>query len=204
VEVSPGVFKCNMGCNFTSRLRGNIQSHVRHVHLDPLVECDFCRRRYQRRHLAKHVLRTHLGVRPRLVCALKGCGRVFHSEQGLKGHVARHSPPEIACGACARLFHTRSQLSAHVLTQHAAERSHLCAECGATFVTRQLLASHAHTHAAGRAHACPVATCFFASKTRAGLNSHRLAVHPVALTAQVGFHNYTFLLFFLVYGNFVS
>lgn len=177
--------KCTYeGCIFSTLQSVKLKKHTRRMHvMDDCSECGVLVKHYQ---LKRH-LQSHRGERPQLVCTVAGCDQVFTTSQGLQGHVLRHSAPTIACTheGCDQLFHSQSLLTKHVARRHvggARPKSHLCAECGATFTLRCQLIAHAQKHALGRPFACDVAGCFYATKMRIGLINHKNAVHGATPT----------------------
>jgi KRAB domain-containing zinc finger protein len=189
VETNPASLtahapKQQMECSFAdcdySTLRPELlRRHINGMHLHDT--CRECGKQVIRSRMSAHYL-THNKERPQLPCPKVGCDRMFITHQGLKGHVAMHSAPTIACTQCDRLLHTKALLRVHVAKQHGGERRHLCSECGAAFFTAGELTAHAQRHAPGRPFACDVAGCFFATKMPKGLINHKISVHQATPT----------------------
>jgi len=174
----------NVGCNFSTLDPRKLRIHVRRMHQPrACAECGVMVKRYK----MKEHLQTHSGVaRPQVPCPIAGCGQSFLTEQGLRGHVLRHSPPKLACThpGCPKLFYTTSELTKHAIQCHGGglKKTHMCAECGATFAKRSWLDAHAQTHNQGRPFTCDYDGCFFATKTHRGLANHKMYVHQATPT----------------------
>ncbi|XP_077291786.1 zinc finger protein 711-like [Arctopsyche grandis] len=79
------------------------------------------------------------------------CDRCFRSKTLLNQHLrrgAKHVTPDLlkfACDQCEKRYVSKRDLKLHVDRIHLKQRSEVCAECSATFITKSALAWHMKT-----------------------------------------------------------
>ncbi|KAK2863402.1 hypothetical protein Q5P01_002935 [Channa striata] len=133
--------EATLSCKVCKILRGSMKMLVKHAwsHVDdPEGRCGVCGERSKE--LKSH-LQTYLKTHS---CDI--CGKSFISNNGLKGHIARHKKKRLHnCEICHKVFANAFALRGHKWV-HSVDKSHRCGICQKACVSRISLKHHMATH----------------------------------------------------------
>lgn len=124
------------------------KNHMKVLHKDTSATIKCCDKNMTKRHqLLEHM--TFHSDPTRLLCDF--CQKIFADRKGLLAHIKRkHGTEEdkkYQCDYCKKRFVTFEPLKQHLLSHLSEEtreqmRTHLCNECGQTFMQKHILQSH--------------------------------------------------------------
>lgn len=192
-------------CGKTYRDKYGVHRHKESTHFrSDKVSCNVCHKEMQKDYLVKH-MQIHTD-RNKFKC--EKCGKMFHSERGLKEHIQvfhegsklyqcetcgknfansgnlkvhKNLHSEIRpfiCSYCGRGFNQESNLKEHVNT-HTGLKPYACKVCGKTFTQSRQLSAHMRIHTRHRPYKCKIGDCDRAYINAIDMKRHRFSVHGV-------------------------
>ncbi len=136
-DVKP--YRCT-DCNSAFSIRGNLDKHVRRVHLkEKLFKCHTCLKEFaSKQGLDIHSV-VHSNERP-YCCTM--CAKSYKRAQTLKDHMEVHSVDhKYKCETCQQCFPYKTPLNVHLKT-HSLEKPYPCDYCAKAFKLANQLRSH--------------------------------------------------------------
>uniref|UniRef100_A0A914W134 Uncharacterized protein n=1 Tax=Plectus sambesii TaxID=2011161 RepID=A0A914W134_9BILA len=112
-------------------------------------------------------------------CVVRGCGKVFRSEHGLRNHRQMHqkNDTELGCNRCDYVATSKAYLNEHMKVKHGVTSSghkvklHKCHYCEQTFIYRSLVDKHVRTaHLKIRPYQC--SHCDYCTSEKTSLDTH--------------------------------
>ena len=163
-------FNCNH-CEKVFNHPSNLKRHIRTAHFElsdkKLFPCSECGKQFKDPSARNGHQKFHLDIKP-YVCQV--CSKTFTSNFQLEAHRRTHTGEKpFACNVCGRCFTTKTHLKSHKLHKHSAVKikglkSHLCQECGQSFVKEYDLRVHMRKHTGERPFECSECGKSFASE----------------------------------------
>ena len=191
-------FACDFpACHFVTKTKGQLAKHaVRHK--EKRVSCDICDKKFfttleMKNHQISHQteknfhclfpdcdfatkrpdqLRNHEKQHGEKTETCHICGKTFHTQRSLAGHMLCHDKSfQCALVNCRSFFTTQEALAAHV-SEHRG-RDFDCAVCGADFYYNSELQKHMRSHLGEKPCVCDFPGCNFATTTPDLLKNHQ-------------------------------
>ena len=170
-------------CPICGTMSMSMVFHVRKYHDPNRIECDVCKRPFQREESMKiHRKITHFPDDTDFVCNGKdGCGKRFVTESLLKSHLAANhkhkNPKNLVCDLCGIPYSKKMELQRHLTNIHGiGEKQYSCPQCEKRFASPLSLRNHLMTHQPVRNQTCTI--CLKSFHTRKLLNQHEICHKP--------------------------
>ena len=152
--------------------RGNLNFHIRTVHLGERVPCKLCLRQFKSRGQAEeHEAAVHRGKR--FLCS--ECDRTFVSRSGRDSHLLyRHNGEPKSCAECDYKGRNAGQIRNHVRVEHLQVTAEDCPTCYKTFKSGYEMRRHQRIHL-GLKFDCDL--CEKVYRSRSDLQRHKKILH---------------------------
>ncbi|KAL6265027.1 hypothetical protein P5V15_005118 [Pogonomyrmex californicus] len=177
MQIHSGVTYACETCNFTTRNKVSLRTHIRRVHQrDFPYRCGQCGKGFMSNYDLEDHRASHLDSKS-FVCEY--CGNMYSQKSYLIAHMRaihgqKSEPKKYQCDLCSKSF-----ASEHNLRNHASLHSQkfLCAQCGKEFATNHALELHNRKHTGERPYQCKLCSKAFA-------RSVALRVHKLTHTGE--------------------
>ena len=158
------------GKQFSSK--GNLNFHIRAVHLGHRVPCRLCERKFKSRSLAdEHEAAHHRGER--FLCS--ECEKTFVSRSGRDSHLLyKHNREPVKCTECDYQGRTAGQILNHVKVEHLRVAAVDCPTCFKTFKSKYEMRRHQRIHL-GQKFSCDLCEKIYSSKSE--VQRHKRVLH---------------------------
>ena len=169
-------------CPICGKLAMSIFCHVRRYHNPDRVECDVCKKPFQREETLKiHRKVTHFPDETDFVCSGEngcGCGKRFTTQARLQYHLkASQTLKKHVCHLCGVAYRGKAEHQRHLINVHGlGEKKYSCPQCGKSFATTSNLRDHLITHKPVRNLICTICQKSFYTKTL--LKQHEICHKP--------------------------
>ena len=121
-------FECDL-CELTFKSVGTLKRHNQNIHLEKLIQCEFCDRSLKSGSLTRHVQHYH-SIKGGLTVSCEICGKSFSSQNGnLEAHKEQvHYQSMVNCNIC-HITVTKRALRNHQKYVHEKFEAFCCNHC---------------------------------------------------------------------------
>ena len=184
IQTHQGVSHACEKCDYKTGLKACLNAHIRSKHeAKPLVDCETCDYKGNRKSLAVHIESKHRSDRYK--CDI--CNYVSTRLQYLKRHIERkHSNFVFSCDLCDYKCNSRGVLQGHKINKHS-NILHPCDRCDFETVNKSSLASHIRYRHEATTYKCDKCEKIFVTKRVLKihkLNKHEGIVWPCTICPQ--------------------
>ena len=165
-------------CENVYHFKDHLNRHIRVVHDNIRVQCDFCAKLFSDRSALNRHLLYH--GEPKFQC--DECPEKFREGMHLKRHKRVHAGQilsENTCEICSKSFSSYQSLRNHQLMYHEnSEENAVCTECGREYKTQKLLKAHMRIHTKtymDKKYTCDI--CGNEYKSNVSLQNHVNTIH---------------------------
>ncbi|XP_037043068.1 oocyte zinc finger protein XlCOF6-like isoform X3 [Bradysia coprophila] len=153
-------------CGKTFKSKNAIPNHMK-IHFDEKTwECEYCGKRF----IQKSAFKTHQATHREKPFHCDECDAKFSTKESLHSHKLKHLDPYV-CDTCGKGYTSTKSLNNHKISHEI--KSHLCVECGASFIRKYDLTVHQRVvHRKEKRFSCDECGMLFSSKT--SLTNHKV------------------------------
>ena len=169
------LFTCSReGCDKKYQKKGDLEDHIRIIHLGIAYKCDVCCKEFQTKTGLRCHKMTHEGTEP---YRCDTCGKRFTFKTTYTSHMARHTGEYPYKCTCGKSYRHSSSLTYHkqVCGSHGPVTRVSCDVCSKTFKSTKTLRDHMVVHDNKDGVQCP--QCGLMFNHRSTLRKHLQRKH---------------------------
>ena len=171
-EPTQNLSKCEM-CH-QSMPDSKLKDHFDSIHLDKMIECEPCKKKFPPRAYKRHVYSAHEKVKKTHEC--EECGKIYSTSKQLEIHTTSvHQNIKFTCGLCSVECASRRNLQKHKNSVHFVESAVQCPKCDKSYKHSASLSNHMALAHSDKSYQCEICQKMFYLKSQ--LNSHLQLKH---------------------------